>query len=158
MTGRQTLTHRPLFWYRSTSTGAALFDFVLDKIEVRIWLLSKLLLRQDGARFYSTSVHTKQTRPQFDQKGSLHAWIFVLDKSCPGQKTRRLPQRFVSELRFYIGPIVQCILNSVHLKLKFTPLLLRFQQNNIRAKLDKLVLRNRGVGQNKNSGPLSMGG
>ena len=31
------------------------------------------------------------------------------------------------------------------------PLLSRFQQYNIRASLDKLGFRNRGVGQNKNS-------
>ena len=37
-----------------------------------------------------------------------------------------------------------------------TPLLSRFLQNNIRASLDKLALRNRGVGQKKISGPLLM--
>ena len=57
-----------------------------------------------------------------------------------------------------IGPIVQCILNSVHLNLKFTLLLSRFQQNNIHAKLDKLALRNRGVWHKENSGPLGEGG
>jgi hypothetical protein len=35
-----------------------------------------------------------------------------------------------------------------------TLLLLWFLQNNIRASLDKLGLRNRGVGQKKNSAPL----
>ena len=38
-----------------------------------------------------------------------------------------------------------------------TPLLSRFLQNNIRASLDKLALRNRGVGQKKISGPLISG-
>jgi hypothetical protein len=37
-----------------------------------------------------------------------------------------------------------------------TPLLSRFLQNNIRASLDKLALRNRGVGQKKISGPLTV--
>ena len=39
-------------------------------------------------------------------------------------------------------------------KLKFMPFFPRFQQNNVRASLDKLVLRNRGVGQQKYSGTL----
>jgi hypothetical protein len=39
-----------------------------------------------------------------------------------------------------------------------TPLLSRFLQNNIRASLNKLALRNRGVGQKKISGPLGRGG
>ena len=42
----------------------------------------------------------------------------------------------------------------MHLKLKITPLLLRFQQYNIRALLEKLTLRNRGVGQINISGSL----
>jgi hypothetical protein len=45
----------------------------------------------------------------------------------------------------------------VHLKPKMTPLLSRLLQDNIRASLDKLALRNRGVGQKKNSGPLPLG-
>jgi hypothetical protein len=45
-------------------------------------------------------------------------------------------------------------LNIVHLKPKMTPLLSRFLQNNIRASLDKLALRDRGVGQKFFSGPL----
>ena len=38
-------------------------------------------------------------------------------------------------------------INNVHFKPKITPLLSRFQQFEIRSSLDKLVLRNRSVGQ-----------
>jgi hypothetical protein len=38
------------------------------------------------------------------------------------------------------------MLNIVHLKLKIMPPSLRFQKYNIHALLDKLALRNRGVG------------
>ena len=48
-----------------------------------------------------------------------------------------------------MGHIVQWILNIVYLKPEITLLLSWFLQNNIRASLDKLALRNRGVGQKK---------
>ena len=69
-----------------------------------------------------------------------------------------LTNRTFGSLSINIGHIDQCILNIVHLKLKITPLLLRFQQYNICTSLDKLALRNRGVWHKENSGPLGEGG